>query len=307
MKKCVLIINPTSGRNKKITNIELLNKTLNEYDYDLEIKYTEYKGHATEIVKNLENIDLVISIGGDGTFNEVMIGNFERKNRLLLAHLPYGTANDIGAMYGYKKDLIKNLKLLMEGSVKDIDICTINGTPFTYCAAFGKLTNVSYDTPKSMKKKYGYLAYLIYGLKEIKGKTNLYSIKYTIDNEEHQGNYSFILISNANRIAGINNFYENVLLDDNKFEVLLCNLTTKKEIINAIYHLTKSDITKVKGFEFYKVSDFKILFDEIPITNWCIDGEKYDCLSDEYKIDIVRNVKLLLPKKNIKKLFKNKE
>ena len=307
MKKCVLIINPTSGRNKKITNIELLNKTLNEYEYDLEIKYTEYKGHATEIVKNLENTDLVISIGGDGTFNEVMIGNFERKNRLLLAHLPYGTANDIGAMYGYKKDLIKNLKLLMEGSVKDIDICTINGTPFTYCAAFGKLTNVSYDTPKSMKKKYGYLAYLIYGLKEIKGKTNLYSIKYTIDNEEHQGNYSFILISNANRIAGINNFYENVLLDDNKFEVLLCNLTTKKEIINAIYHLTKSDITKVKGFEFYKVSDFKILFDEIPITNWCIDGEKYDCLSDEYKIDIVRNVKLLLPKKNIKKLFKNKE
>ena len=307
MKKCVLIINPTSGRNKKITNIELLNKTLNEYDYDLEIKYTEYKGHATEIVKNLENIDLVISIGGDGTFNEVMIGNFERKNRLLLAHLPYGTANDIGAMYGYKKDLIKNLKLLMEGSVKDIDICTINGTPFTYCAAFGKLTNVSYDTPKSMKKKYGYLAYLIYGLKEIKGKTNLYSIKYTIDNEEHQGNYSFILISNANRIAGINNFYENVLLDDNKFEVLLCNLTTKKEIINAIYHLTKSDITKVKGFDFYKVSDLKILFNEIPITNWCIDGEKYECLSDEYKIDIVRNVKLLLPKKNIKKLFKNKE
>ena len=162
MKKCVLIINPTSGRNKKITNIELLNKTLNEYEYDLEIKYTEYKGHATEIVKNLENTDLVISIGGDGTFNEVMIGNFERKNRLLLAHLPYGTANDIGAMYGYKKDLIKNLKLLMEGSIKNIDICTINGTPFTYCAAFGKLTNISYDTPKPMKKKYGYLAYLIY-------------------------------------------------------------------------------------------------------------------------------------------------
>ncbi len=307
MKKCVLIINPTSGRNRKINNINLLNKTLNEYDYNLEIRYTEYKGHATEIVKNLENTDLVISIGGDGTFNEVMIGNFERKNRILLAHLPYGTANDIGAMYGYKKNLIKNLKLLMEGSVKDIDICTINGTPFTYCAAFGKLTNVSYETPKPMKKKYGYLAYLIYGLKEIKGKTKLYSIKYTIDNEEYQGNYSFILISNANRIAGINNFYENVLLDDNKFEVLLCNLTTKKEIINAIYHLAKSDITKIKGFEFYKVSNLKIFFDELPTTNWCIDGEKYECLSDEYKIDIIRNVKLLLPKKNIKKLFKNKE
>lgn len=305
MKKCVLIINPTSGRNKKIKDIQKIKEALN--DYDLEIKYTEYKGHATKIIEELTNTDLVISIGGDGTFNEVMIGNFKRQDKLLLAHLPYGTANDIGAMYGYKKDLIKNLKLLRDGIVKNIDICTINGTPFTYCAAFGKLTNISYETPKSMKKKYGYLAYLIYGLKEIKGKTKLYDIKYTIDDKEYQGKYSFILVSNANRIAGINNFYENVLLDDNKFEILLCNLTTKKEIINAIYHLTKSDITTVKGFEFYKVSNFKIEFNEQPSTNWCIDGEKYEELVDEYEIDIVKNVKVLLPRKNIKKLFKNEE
>ena len=304
MKKCVLIINPTSGRNKRIRNIEKIKKILSNYDYEVDIKFTEYKGHASDIVKNLEDVDLVISVGGDGTFNEVMIGNFSRKNRMLLAHLPYGTANDIGAMYGYKKSLYKNLKLLLDGCEKNIDICTINGTPFTYCAAFGKLTNISYETPKTMKKKYGYLAYLIYGLKEIRGKIKLYDVTYEIDGEEKNNKVSFALVSNANRIAGINNFYENVLLDDNCFEVLLCKLSTKKDIIKAIYNLTKTDITNVEGFEFYKISQFKVKFNENNIANWCIDGEKYNNQSNQYDIDIIRNVKLLLPKKNIKNLFK---
>lgn len=307
MKKCVVIINPTSGRNKKLKHLQQMGKILNEYGYDAEILLTQHKGHAIEIIKNIEDADLVISVGGDGTFNEVMTGNFERQERLLLAHIPLGTANDIGAMYGYKKNIVENLKLLLNGRIKNIDICTINGKPFTYCAAFGKLTNVSYETPKTMKKKYGYLAYLIYGLKEIQGKTKLYDIKYKIDNEEYNSKVSFILISNANRIAGINNFYNDVLLDDNKFEVLFCNLITKREIINAIYHLTKSDITNVPGFKFHKVSNLNVEFDKNPSKGWSIDGEEYIGNNLEYKIDIVRDVKLLLPEKNINKLFTNKE
>ena len=67
---------------------------------------------------------------------------------------------------GYEKNIIKNLKLLLNGEEKDIDICLINGQPFVYVAGFGKFVNISYDTPRSLKKKYGYLAYLIEGLKE---------------------------------------------------------------------------------------------------------------------------------------------
>ena len=158
-----------------------------------------------------------------------------------------------------------------------------------------------------MKKRYGYLAYLIYGLKEIQGKTKLYDLEYKIDNEIIKDKCSFILISNANRIAGINSFYENILLDDNKFEVLFCNLTTRKDIISAIYHLTKSDITRVPGFQFHKVSEIDIKFDEPLEKGWSIDGEEYNNFESKFKISIVRDVKILLPKKNIKKLFKKED
>lgn len=307
MKKCRIIINPVSGKNKKIKNYDRIQKLLFDYGYESEIIFTEYKCHATKIVTELENIDLVISVGGDGTFNEVMTGNFKRDKQILLAHIPFGTANDIGVMYGYGKNLLKNFELLLKGTVKKIDICTINKQPFTYCAGFGKLTNISYETPKKMKKKYGYLAYLIYGLKEIQGKTKLYSLSYNADGKLESGNYSFVLISNANRIAGINNFYDNVLLDDNKFEILFCNLTTRREIIRAIYHLTKSDITKVPGFKFYKSSEINIEFLDHPEKGWSLDGEEYNSDRNSFHIEIIRDVEILIPQKNIDKLFKKEE
>ena len=161
MKKCVVIYNPNSGKAVKHDFTEEFTNILKEYNYDVNFIKTEYKGQAKEIVTNLEIVDLVISIGGDGTFNESMTGNLRRKERLVLAHIPMGTANDIGAMFGYEKNIFKNLKLLLNGVVKDIDICTINNQPFVYVAGFGKFVNISYETPRHLKKKYGYLAYLI--------------------------------------------------------------------------------------------------------------------------------------------------
>ena len=107
MKKCVVIYNPNSGKAVKHDFTEEFTNILKEYNYDVNFIKTEYKGQAKEIVTNLEIVDLVISIGGDGTFNESMTGNLRRKERLVLAHIPMGTANDIGAMFGYEKNIFK--------------------------------------------------------------------------------------------------------------------------------------------------------------------------------------------------------
>lgn len=307
MKNCTIIINPNSGRGRKTINIEKIKELFLKYQYDANIIFTKYKGHAKEIVSNLDNIDLVISVGGDGTFNEVMNGNFSREDKLLVAHIPLGTANDIGAMYGYGNSLVKNFELVLNGKIKNIDICTINKEPFTYVAAFGKYTNISYDTPRNLKKRFGYLAYLIEGMKELRTNSKLYNIKYYIDDNEYEGSYSFMLISNANRIAGINNFYENIKLDDNKFEVLFCELKTEKDVLKNLYHLKDGDISKLPGFKFYKTNNLKIHFDKALKKGWSVDGEELQDKNTDFEIEIVRNVKILIPVKNIEKLFLDKE
>ena len=306
MKSCVVIYNPLSGR-KNITRIlPQFEKILNKNDYSAKFISTEYKGHAIEIVKNLEYTDLLISIGGDGTFNEVVTGNFEREKRLVCAHIPVGTTNDIGNMMGYGKNILNNLKLTLSGVTKNVDICVINNRPFIYVASIGKFAEIPYETPRKLKKRWGYLAYLGEGVKSFFNKTKLLDITYTIDDNEYRGLFSFIILSSANRIAGINNFYKDVKLDDNQFEVLLCNFAKKKDIIRSLYFLTIYDVEKVPGIHFYKTDNIKITFDKVPKKNWCIDGEQLEDDTLTYNIRIDRDFKMMLPKKNIDKLFLKK-
>ncbi|MDY3757339.1 MAG: diacylglycerol kinase family protein [Bacilli bacterium] len=307
MKSCTIIYNPNSGHVFKTKYLKEYKNILTKNGYNPKFIGTQYSGHAKEIVNHLEPTDLVISMGGDGTFNEVMSGNLERKKPLILAHIPVGTTNDVGVMFGYGKDIKKNLKLLLDGTIKGMDICVINGRPFVYVAGFGKFMQIPYNTPRKLKKKYGYMAYLLEGVKDFFNPTKMYDITYKVNGIEKRGLYSFMLISNANRIAGINNFYKDVKLDDDQFEVLFCNFKRRVDIIKTFTILMTTDIERVSGVEFYKTNHLEIKFADYPKKAWCIDGEKLDRAVLNYEISNVRNVKIMMPKKNIDKIFVNKK
>ena len=181
MKTCHLICNLESGKGIRKKEIDTIIELIKKYDYEVTLHITENQGDATSIVKTLKKCDLVLSIGGDGTFNEIVTGNYKRKNKLLLSHIPVGTTNDIGTMLGMNKNIIKNVKDILEGDIKQMDIGIINNQPFIYVAGFGKFINVPYETERKLKKSLGHLAYLINGFKEFFQITKLYDIEYEID------------------------------------------------------------------------------------------------------------------------------
>lgn len=302
MKKCTVIINPTSGKGLNERLALKISNVLESHGYQAHVVITEYSGHAENVIQNISD-GLVISVGGDGTFYEVMNGNFKREKPLVLSHIPVGTTNDIGHMYGLNKDIISNLKLILDGEIRKVDICNINGRDFVYVASFGKFMEIPYATPQDLKHKLGYLAYILNGAKELFRKTKRYNVTYEIDGVKYNGNYTFIIISNANRIAGINNFYNEMKLDDNKFEVMFCSINKLTDIVKAFYILKTQDISHVSGVEIYKVDNIKIMFND-DTKPWCLDGEKFDSDEKEFEVSIKHCVDMLIPEKNIKKLFK---
>ena len=303
MKKCVVIYNSHSGRKVKSNFLAKYVDILLEKGYDPDIVISKYKGHITETVSSLpDTTDLVISVGGDGTFNEAVQGNLEREKKLTLAHIPLGTTNDIGAIFGYGNDVVANLKALLDGEIRNIDMCKVNNRAFVYVAGFGKFMTIPYETSRKSKKALGYLAYLTEAVKHFFSRTRLHKLTYKVNGETYHGLFSFILISNANHIAGISNFYDDVYLDDGKFEVLLCNLTRKKDIIKSLLYLTASDIRKVPGFYFYKTSKLEIEF-ESETDKWCVDGEELIGKRRKYKVEMIPDFPIMLPKKNISKIF----
>ncbi len=298
-------MNPNSGAGYQKDDLAKYLKIFQKYDYEVTLYVTKYPGHAREIMESLAtDINLVLSVGGDGTFNEIVSGNLQREKRLLVSHIPYGTTNDIGAMFSLGKNLENNLNSILSGSIRKIDICTLNKEPFVYVAGFGKFMNVPYETPRKLKKNLGYFAYVMKAVKDFfRAKTHLYDITYEVEGEKHRGLYSFALISNANRIAGVNNFYKDVKLNDHKFEVLFCNITTKKDIVRSLFGLKVSDVTKISGFYFYQTDYLKVTFHEKLRKPWCLDGEKYPYKEIIYEIKVIPDFEILLPKKISKELF----
>ena len=304
MKKCIMIMNPESGKKKKITSYKEFYDLLRKYGYDLDIIFTKAQGDAKNIIQALDNdIDLVISAGGDGTLNEIVSGNLLREKKLVIAPLPMGSTNDVGNMYGLSSTVFNNLEKLLEGKAKKVDICKINDTPFVYVACLGDYIDMAYATPRSLKKRYGKIAYILYGLKQFRESINQYDIKYKVDGKEYSGTYSFIFISNSSRIAGQPDVYYDVKLADNMFEVALANIKSKKEMLKTLVLISTLDIKKIPNMTYYRTNNFEIEFLQKPKSSWCIDGEEYKINELKFVFGVEQSMKMLVPKENIKKLF----
>lgn len=307
MKKCVVIYNPESGYKKNKIDTDKVSLLLNEYGYDTFFMKTQKKGDAKNYVRNIDNADLVILAGGDGTLNEGVCGNLQRDDRLLLSHLPIGTVNDVGKLYGFTKKSINDLKLMLDGERRNVDTCLVNDHPFLYVACFGNYTDISYETPRKLKKSFGRFGYIIYAFRKIFKRIKRYNIKYEIDNQVYDGKFSFIFITNTSRVAGVDNIYNDVKLDDNMFEVAFCDVKSKRGLVKTFYDIRTKDIKNVSNIKYYRTNNLKIFFDKIPDASWCIDGEELKIHSKELIFGIDKTNYMLLPKVNISKLFEQKE
>ena len=299
-------MNPESGKVKDKQKVKNVYDILRKYDYDGEIRYTKKIGDAAEIVESLDSsVDLVISCGGDGTLNEVVCGNLKREKKITLANLPLGTTNDVGNMYGLNGSMLSNLELLLKGKPKKIDVIKINGNPFVYVACLGDYIDMTYNTPRELKKKYGRIAYIIYGIKQLKNKIHTYNIKYTINNEVNEGRYSFIFITNSSRIAGMDDIYYDIKLNDNKFEVALASVDRKKDMLKLLVMSQTRDIKDIPGVTYYQTDNLELEFIDPPKTSWCIDGEELKTSKVNFKFEIDRSTTMLMPRKNISQLFES--
>ncbi len=307
MKKCVIIYNPKSGRARKKIENSALKEIALKYDYELSFVRTRRNGDASEIVKKLKlsEVDLVIAAGGDGTLHEVVEGNMQRKERVVMSHLPQGTVNDVGKMYGLTKNVTTDLEMLLQGKVKKIDTCLINNNPFVYVACFGNLVSVSFDTPRDLKEKYGKLGYIIYGAKKVRRSVKMYDIRYTVNGETKEDSFSFIFVSNTDRIAGVGNIFNDVKLDDNKFEVVLCKASTIQGCVQDMKNIVFHDASKLKNSIYFRTDKLDIEFLHSQRESWCLDGEELKIHKRKCSFTIDQDCEMLVPTKNIGKLFEN--
>ena len=113
------------GNNQLVSNI----RSAFFPDYELSFFYTEYCGHGMELAKNsaASNVDYIIAVTGDGTFNEIINGVMLSQNKKVkLGLLPHGTGNDFARMLGLTNNILALKKLIETDSFKKIDVGFVN-------------------------------------------------------------------------------------------------------------------------------------------------------------------------------------
>ncbi len=272
-KQCMLVFNPHAGKGKVKSSLFAIINGFFSMGYLVSCFPTAYKNHAIELIQyHGSAYDLLVCCGGDGTLNEVINGVMQLEKPLPIAYIPTGTVNDFANTLNLSGNVEKAMEIFAKHEFFACDICGFNERYFTYVAAFGAFTEVSYDTPQSAKNMLGRAAYFLEGLKLLP-KITTYHMKITAADRIIEDDFVFGAITNARSVAGFQSVNtKNAQLDDGEFEVLLIRMPQNPlDLQIIITALLKQEINE-KFMEFFTASS--LIIESDPNANWTLDGEE---------------------------------
>lgn len=271
-KKALLIINPVSGKKLVLKHIPYIIRRLMDSGYLVTTCVTSRRGEATDLAAALgRDYDLVCCTGGDGTLNETLIGLAREEIHVPVGYIPCGSTNDFAISHNLATDIIKAADNMASGQRRLYDIGRFDKAYFSYVAAFGAFSWLSYTTDQNLKNKLGHTAYIIDGIKDL-SKIRPVHMRLSAGEKVFEDDYIFGAVCNTTSIAGTIELPKTVVdTSDGVFEVLLIKVPkTLVELDNIIRSIFNQDYS-CPLVEFFQASRLRI--DNEPGLEWALDGE----------------------------------
>ena len=276
MKKLLLLMNPRSGKMRANRVLADIIGILNRGGYDVTAHMTFARGDATAVAsRRASEFDVILCVGGDGTFNEVASGLVLADSHTPIAYIPAGSTNDFATSLGLSKTLLQAAQDVVDGKPCTLDIGKFNDRYFSYIASFGAFTRASYATPQNMKNALGHFAYILAGIKEVAAIRSTH-LRFTLaDGTVYEDDYIFGAISNSTSVAGILTLAPGLVdMSDGIFELLLIRKPNSAiELSDCVLALTTQDYNTPM---LTLASSSRIEVDAAEPLDWTLDGEYAD-------------------------------
>ncbi len=272
VKRVLVVMNPNAGQKRGKRYLADILEIFRKSEYVTTVMLTTQQGDAVSLVKQHgQGMDLIVCIGGDGTFNEVVNGVLEAKLSTPIGYIPAGSTNDFANSLKLPKNMVKAAMQIVEGTPRTIDVGRFDDRYFSYVASFGAFTKVSYATPQNVKNALGHLAYILEGVKDIPSIRPLH-LRFETPDEVIEGDYLFGAISNSTSVGGILTLNPDVVdMNDGKFELLLIKApNTITELNDIIVALTTQNYD-FPSITFVSASEMTVYAS--PDMDWTLDGE----------------------------------
>jgi YegS/Rv2252/BmrU family lipid kinase len=292
----LIIVNPNAGNGKGKKDWDKISALLKKENMPFAVKFTESKGQAIVLTREgiTDGFRKIITVGGDGTLNEVVNGVFTNTicptTDISLALIPVGTGNDWGRMFGIPSDYEKAIKIISANKLMIHDIGLIsffNGTEkksryFINIAGLGfesvvvKRTNIQKDKGRSGKLIYFYnllMSLLFY---------NNTKAEVVVDGKAMIADVFSINVGNGRYCGGGMRQTPNALPDDGLLDVTVINGMGKIEIIRNLKILYDGTILNHPKIDGYRCKNLSVTSDSVIYTE--ADGESLGHTPVEFSI-----------------------
>ena len=282
--KIRFIINPSSGTGKQ----KGIEKYISKYLDNFEIIYTQKTGDATNISRKavIENIDVVVAVGGDGTVNECLKGLVNTNTALGV--IPCGSGNGFAYHIGMERNIEKAVKQLKDTQFEVIDSCTANGIPFVNVSGIGFDAHIANLFLTSTER--GLVNYVKIIQRELKYKAKEYTINY--NNIERKVTAYMIAFANASQYGNDARISPMADFKDGLIDFVIVKDFPKWKIPIFIYMLLTSKIHLSKYIEIIQCDKMTI---KAVNTLLHLDGEPIKA-SNPIEVTILpKSLKILRP------------
>lgn len=244
--------------------------------HGVELRPTAAAGAAGRIAREAieSGADLIVSLGGDGTLNEVLAG--VAHTDVPLAMIPGGTANVFAREAGLDLNPARAAARLAELVPRRVAVGVLRCEPqsgerlFLLMAGAGFDAHIVYGLNLGLKSKLGELAYWTGAVKQIGRRIEEFEVE--IDGRSHT--CSFALISRVRNYAGYVEIAQCVSLLDDEFEVVLFQGTSAWRFYGKyLAAIVAGRASRTQGISFHRARHVRLSGTKDARVYVQVDGE----------------------------------
>ena len=269
MKEEYLIIaNLHAGGNTGEKDWPIIEAGLIEEGFKYKTVFTNRRGHAIEIAKNLitKGYRNIIGVGGDGTLNEIVNGVFLQTNvpynQITIGMIPIGTGNDWCRTFNIPNDyneaiaVIKNNKKVFQDIAK-ISFCSEGEESdryFVNVAGMGFDAVVLRKSNEDKEKRRGKVSSLVYYKNILSTLFTHKSLpcKISIDNKSFEVDVFSLNAGLCKYSGGGMMQVPNAVFNDGMLDVTIINRIKKFKVIRNIKKLYDGSFINLKEVQTHK-------------------------------------------------------
>lgn len=261
--KWLAVVNPNAGVRKCERDWKKISELLQQQNIDYTAVFTEKRDHAISLTKEYieKGYRKVISIGGDGTLNEVINGVFRQKavntTEITIAVISVGTGNDWGRTFFIPSEYKKSIALIAkeETFVQDAGMVSFANNSETRYRYFVNMAGLGFDGLVAQKtnkdKDLGRANALVYFKNIFASLFSFQSVptRIVIDDTEVNHHIFSMGVAIGQYNGGGMKQAPNAVPDDGLFSLTLIKDMSKWSVIYNVNRLYNGTIGKHKKVE----------------------------------------------------------